>query len=44
MLTPVGLHTGYTHAHTHYHVFPSDDDTNKMAYIFQTKIADVESA
>lgn len=45
MLTPVGLCAENTNAHTcTLMFFPSDDDTNKMAYISQTKIADVESA
>lgn len=42
MLTPVGLCAENTHTRSCFP--PSDDDTNKMAYISQTKIADVESA
>lgn len=25
----------HANTHTHLHVFPNDNDTNKMAYIFQ---------
>lgn len=44
--TQVEIHRFSMHIHTHMRVFPKDNDTNKMAYIFQykkTKIADAQS-